>query len=66
MKLITGERFENVKTNLVNEFNDLTYQLNRKIYLLSSEEIIAKHSRIIELNMLLGIGKNIQLDLFSL
>lgn len=64
LKLITGEDFENADPILVQEYNELTYQLNREIYLLSDKEVLQKHNRIKELNSLLGIGFNKQLVLF--
>lgn len=66
MNLITGEQFENLDQTLINEFNELTYQLNREIFRFSTEEVISKYERIKELNSLLGVGEKIQLDLFSI
>jgi hypothetical protein len=64
MKLITGEHCENVDQALINEYNNLTYQLNREIFLFTQEEVLSKYGRIKELITLLGIGENEQLVLF--
>lgn len=64
IELITGEHFKNTDQTLIKEYNDLTYELNRYIWRLSSEEILTKYTRVKELVSLLGIGEPHQLTLF--
>lgn len=66
MELITKEHF--VKTddlNLIQEFNDLTFQLNRELFRYSLDEILIKYKRLKQLNDLLGVGELVQLSLFD-
>lgn len=66
MKLITEEQYDHFKPDLIKEYNVLTYQLNRELSRFSRDEILFKYNRIRELVSLLGIGDNVQLDLFSM
>lgn len=65
MRLITGEYCnEFIDPALVNEYNELTHQLNRNLVHFSNEEVIAKYNRIQELTGVLGLNGGEQLTLF--
>ena len=65
MKLITSEYTECTDQNMINEYNELTYELKRELAKFSDDEVLTKHRRIIFLfSIIVEYPKNEQQTLF--
>lgn len=65
MRLLDGEYTKCNDQSLINEYNELTYQLNREMGKYTLEEVLSKHKRVIYLYDLIVVkDRNEQLSLF--